>query len=325
MRAVLCSAFSDPPQLMVGEIPVPSPGPGEVRVRVRAAGVNFADTLMVRGKYQSKPEFPFVPGMELAGEIDGIGAGVSGFAPGDRVLGTLEHGAFAEFAVVRALDCAKIPAAMDYAIAATFPVVYGTAHGGLAWRANLRSDETLLVLGAAGGVGLAAVEVGKAMGAYVLAAAGGADRGILATQHGADAAIDYVAEDLRETVLKITQNKGVDVVFDPVGGPAFDAMLRASAWQGRIVVVGFASGHIPQIPANLLLVKNIAALGLFWGAYRKHDPARVRESLETLLGWWEEGKLKPLVSERFALADAGRAFAHLSERRGTGKIVIEVG
>jgi NADPH2:quinone reductase len=325
MRAVLCSAFGDPPHVMLGEAPVPAPGPGELRVRVRAAGVNFADTLMVRGKYQAKPEFPFIPGMELAGEVDGIGAGVDGFAPGERVLATMEHGAFAEFAVVRAPDCAKMPAAMDFATAAAFPVVYGTAHGGLAWRAGLKESETLLVLGAAGGVGLAAVEVGKAMGAFVLAAAGGPERGRLAMAHGADGAIDYLAEDLRTTALKITQGKGVDVVFDPVGGTAFDAMLRATAWEGRIVVVGFASGHIPQIPANLLLVKNVAALGLFWGAYRKQDPARVRASLVTLLGWWAEGKLRPLVSERFALADAGRALAHLAERRGTGKIVIEIG
>ncbi|MBI1244895.1 MAG: zinc-binding dehydrogenase [Alphaproteobacteria bacterium] len=324
MRAVLCNAFGDPPQLTLGEIPVPTPGPGEIRVRVRAAGVNFADTLMVRGKYQARPDFPFVPGMELAGEVDGIGADVADFVPGERVLATLEHGAFAEFAVVRALDTVKIPEAMDYVIAATFPVVYGTAHGGLAWRAGLRTDETLLVLGAAGGVGLAAVEVGKAMGAYVLAATRSSERGILAMAHGADTAIDYVAEDVRTTVLKITQGRGVDVVFDPVGGAAFDAALRATAWQGRVVVVGFASGHIPQIPANLLLVKNVAALGFFWGSYRRHEPERIRASLETLLGWWSEGKLKPLVSERFALSNAALALAHLSERRGAGKIVIEV-
>jgi NADPH2:quinone reductase len=324
MRAIVCSAFADPPRLSLGELPVPSPGPGEVRVRVRAAGVNFADTLMVRGKYQSKPEFPFVPGMELAGEIDGLGPGVAGFAIGTRVLGTVEHGAFAEFAIARAVDCAAIPEKMDYATAAAFPIVYGTAHGGLAWRADLKSGETLLVLGAAGGVGLAAVEVGKAMGAHVYAATSDAARGAIAMAHGADTTIDYAREDMRAVLRTLTKDKGVDVVFDPVGGPAFDAALRATAWEGRIVVVGFAAGAIPQIPANLLLVKNIAALGFFWGSYRTHGPERLKKSFDTLIGWWTQGLLKPRVDKRFKLADAVHALAHLTERKGTGKTVIEI-
>ena len=324
MRAIVCSAIAEPPALVLGDLPTPQLGPGELRVRVRAAGVNFADTLMVRGKYQARPEFPFVPGMEMAGEIDGLGAGVTGFAIGDRILATSENGAFAEFARVRASDCAKIPDTMDFATAATFPIVYGTAHGGLAWRANLQPKETLLVLGAAGGVGLAAVEVGKAMGAFVYAATSDAARGEIALSHGADTAIDYVAADMREVVRKLTNGKGVDVVFDPVGGTAFDAALRATAWEGRIVVVGFAAGKIPQIPANLLLVKNIAALGFFWGSYRTHAPARLKASLETLLGWWSQGLLKPRVDARFKLADTAHALAHLTERKGTGKAVIEI-
>jgi len=324
MRAIVCSAFADPPVLALGDLPIPELGPGEVRLRVRAAGVNFADTLMVRGKYQTRPDFPFVPGMEMAGEIDGLGAGVLDFAVGERVLATAEHGAFAEFARVRAADCAKIPDTMDFATAATFPVVYGTAHGGLAWRAALQEGESLLVLGAAGGVGLAAVEVGKAMGAFVVAAASDGARGQIAMQHGADTAIDYASEDLREIVRQITNGKGVDAVFDPVGGSAFDAALRATAWEGRIVVVGFAAGQVQQIPANLLLVKNVAALGFFWGSYRRHDPARLKASLDTLLGWWAQGLLKPRVDARFKLEDAALALAQLTDRKGTGKTVIEI-
>jgi NADPH:quinone reductase len=324
MRAIGCAAFADPPVLRLGDLPIPSPGPGEVRLRVRAAGVNFADTLMVRGKYQAKPEFPFVPGMEMAGEIDGLGVGVSGFAVGTRVLATAEHGAFAEFAIARASDTVVIPDAMDYATAAAFPIVYGTAHGGLLWRANLQAGESLLVLGAAGGVGLAAVEVGKAMGAIVYAGTSDDARGRKAMAHGADTAINYATEDLRNVARTLTHDKGIDVVFDPVGGPAFDAALRAIAWEGRIVVVGFAAGHVPQIPANLLLVKNAAALGFFWGSYRRHDPARVQASLATLIGWWQQGKLKPHVDARFKLADAVTALAHLTDRKGTGKAVIEI-
>jgi NADPH:quinone reductase len=305
MRAILCSKFADPPELALGEVPVPEPGPGQVRVRVKAAGVNFADTLMVRGTYQAKPALPFVPGMEFAGQIDALGPGVKGFAPHQRVLATVEQGAFAEYALARAADCAPLPGGMDDATAATFPIVYGTAHAGLDWRAGLVRDETLLVLGAAGGVGLAAVEIGRAMGAKVIAAAGGAERCALAQAHGAHAAIDYSREDLREAVAKLADGRGIDVVFDPVGGELSATALRCLGWEGRLIVIGFAAGKIPQIPANLLLVKNIAAIGLFWGAYRARNPDRLAASLDTLLGWWDQGALKPFVSERDPLARAG--------------------
>jgi NADPH:quinone reductase len=325
MRALLCSRFADPPELTLGEIPTPEPGPGQIRIRVKAAGVNFADTLMVRGLYQAKPAFPFVPGMELAGTIDALGQGVKGFSVHQRVLATVEHGAFAEYAVARASDCAPIPGSMDDATAATFPIVYGTAHAGLDWRAKLQRAETLLVLGAAGGVGLAAVEVGRAMGARIIAAARGLDRCALAQAHGADVTVDYSKDDLRESVKKFTGGEGVNVVFDPVGGDMSDAALRALAWEGRLVVVGFASGRVPQIPANILLIKNIAAIGLFWGAYRKHNPERLAASIDALLSMWERGALKPLVSERYKLAQAGEALNRLATRQAKGKIAIEIG
>jgi NADPH:quinone reductase len=324
MRAILCAKPADPPELALGELPVPEPEPGQVRVRVKAAGVNFADTLMVRGTYQARPTLPFVPGMELAGQIDALGPGVKGFAVHQRVLATVEHGAFAEYALARAADCAPLPGAMDDATAATFPIVYGTAHAGLEWRAGLRRGETLLVLGAAGGVGLASVEIGKAMGAKVIAAAGGAERCALALSRGAEAAIDYKREDLREAVKKMTGGAGVDVVFDPVGGDMSDAALRCLAWEGRLIVVGFASGRIPAIPANLLLIKNVAAIGLFWGAYRARNPDKLAASLDALLSWWDQGILKPMVSERYKLARAGDALERLAKRQARGKIAIEI-
>lgn len=324
MRAVLCSRFADPPELALGEIATPEPKPGEVRIRVKAAGVNFADTLMVRGTYQAKPAFPFVPGMELAGTIDALGPGVKGFSVHQRVLATVEHGAFAEYAIARAADCAPIPGSMDDATAAAFPIVYGTAHAGLDWRAGLKRAETLLVLGAAGGVGLAAVEVGRAMGARVIAAARGLERCALAQAHGADVTVDYAKDDLREAVKKFTGGEGVNVVFDPVGGDIADAALRCLAWEGRHVVVGFAAGRVPQIPANILLIKNIAAVGLFWGAYRKRNPERLAASIDALLSMWERGALKPLVSERFKLAQASEALARLTQRQAKGKIAIEI-
>ncbi|MCM0020805.1 MAG: NADPH:quinone oxidoreductase family protein [Tagaea sp.] len=324
MRAILCAKPADPPELVLGDIPVPEPGPGQVRIRVKAAGVNFADTLMVRGTYQARPPLPFVPGMELAGQIDALGAGVKGFAVRQRVLATVEHGAFAEFALARAADCAPLPGAMDDATAACFPIAYGTAHAALEWRAGLRRGETLLVLGAAGGVGLAAVEIGKAMGARVIAAAGGAERGALALSRGAETAIDYKREDLREAIKKLTGGAGVDVVFDPVGGDVSDAALRCLGWEGRLIVVGFAAGRIPQIPANLLLIKNVAAIGLFWGAYRARNPDKLAASLDALLTWWDEGALKPLVSARFKLAQAGEALQRLAKRQARGKTAIEI-
>ncbi|MBI3709099.1 MAG: NADPH:quinone oxidoreductase family protein [Proteobacteria bacterium] len=303
----------------------PALAPGTLRLRVTAAGVNFADTLMVKGEYQAKPPFPFSPGLEAAGIVAELAADVSGLRVGQRAIAVLDHGGFAEQVVCPASAIYPIPDSMDLVTAAGFPIAYGTAHIGLVHRAGLRADETLLVLGAAGGVGLTAVEVGKAIGARVIAAARGADKLALARAHGADATIDYAAEPLRDRVLALTDGRGADVVFDPVGGDQFDAALRATAWEGRLLIVGFAAGRIPQIPANLLLVKNISAVGLFWGSYRRKQPAIVRDSFAVLMEWWAAGKLRPHVSHRFDLADAARAMELLLSRAATGKIVLATG
>lgn len=324
MRAVICSRLDGPSALTVGDMPAPALGPGQVRIAVRAAGVNFADTLIVQGRYQVKPPLPFVPGLEAAGEIVETAPDVTDIHPGTRVMATLSTGAYAEQAVCNASAVFPIPDGVDFVTAAAFPVAYGTAHGGLAWRADLKSGESVLVLGAAGGVGLATVEVAKAMGATVIAAARGADKLAVAREHGADHVIDYAAEDLRERAKALTGGRGVDVVFDPVGGDIFDAALRTLGWEGRLVVVGFAAGRIPQIAANLLLVKNIAATGLFWGEYRNRNPKLVRESFATLMRWLEAGKLKPLVSHVMPLGEAGAAMEMLLQRKATGKVVLTV-
>ncbi len=286
--------------------------------------MNFADTLMIAGKYQEKPPFPFAPGLEVAGEVVALGEGCSRLAVGQRVLAAVGSGGFAELAVARESDAFALPAAMDFVTAAGFMVTYGTAHGGLVWRAAMRPGETLVVHGAAGGVGLAAVEVGKALGARVIATAGGADKLAVAEAHGADALIDYRSEDLRQRLKELTDGRGADVYFDPVGGSAFEASLRAIAWEGRIVVIGFAGGGVPQIPANILLVKNVAALGFYWGSYRQMAPDRLAAQFADLFGWFERGLLKPHVSHRLPLAEAARGFDLLRERKATGKVVVEL-
>ena len=323
MRALLCSEFGGPERLSLGEAAPPRPGVGEVVVRVRAAGVNFADTLIIQGKYQEKPPFPFSPGLEVAGEIEDVGEGVTELAPGDRVLAVVDYGGFAELARARANDVHKIPEEMDFATAAGFPIVYGTAHAALCWHARLQAGETLAVHGAAGGVGLASVEVGKALGATVIATAGGQDKLAVAARHGADALIDYREEDLRERIKALTDGRGADVILDPVGGEVFDASLRAIAWSGRLLVIGFAGGTVPQIPANILLVKNVAAMGVYWGSYRRKAPERLKEEFAQLFAWYREGKLKPFVSNRLGLDDHAEAYALLMERRATGKVVLE--
>ena len=325
MRAVVCRELSGPQSLTLDDLPAPRPGPGEVAIAVAAAGVNFADTLMVTGKYQEKPPLPFTPGLEIAGTVTALGAGVTNVAPGDRVIGLVDRGGFAEVALARAGEVFPIPDAMDFDIAAGFPITYGTAHGGLVWRADLKPGETLLVHGAAGGTGLAAVEVGKALGAEVIATAGGPEKLEIAGAHGAGQLIDYRNEDIRDRVKALTGGRGADVVFDPVGGEVFLASLRAVAWGGRLLVIGFAAGKVPEIPANLLLVKNLAVFGLYWGAYRQKAPDLLRRPFETLTGWYAEGRLKPLVSHRLDLAEAGRALDLLLTRKATGKVVLTTG
>ncbi len=322
MRAVLCTKWGGPDDLSLETIEPNSPGPGEVRIAIRAAGLNFADTLMIAGKYQERPDFPFSPGLEAAGEVVECGQGVEGLAPGDRVMAVLGHGGFAEQAVTVAERVYKIPQSMPFEEAAGFTVAYGTSHMALRHRAKLEAGETLVVHGASGGVGLTAVEIGAALGAAVIACASSKEKLALAEKYGASHLIDYSKEDIRERVLEITGKRGADVIFDPVGGDAFDASLRCIAWEGRLLVVGFASGRIPKAPANYILLKNCSLVGVIWGAYLARDPAVVRRSMEELIGWYGQGKLKPHISRTFPLPEAAEAMKSMMARKSTGKIVL---
>ncbi|MGE5516017.1 MAG: NADPH:quinone oxidoreductase family protein [Bacteroidota bacterium] len=322
MRAIVCPAFGA--ALELRDVASPPLSPGQVRIQVAAAGVNFADTLFIAGKYQEKVAPPLVPGMELAGTVVELGADVVGLAVGDRVMAAVTGGAFAEQAVAEQTDVIRLPDALDFVTAAGFPVAYGTSHLGLKAKAGLKSGEVLVVHGAAGGVGLTAVEVGVALGATVIATAGGPDKVRVALDHGAHHGIDYKTEDIRERVKELTGGRGADVIYDPVGGDVFDASLRAVAPDGRILVIGFASGAVPQIPANILLVKNVTVIGYWWGAYRKLNPALVRESLAECVQWWADGRLHPHVSQTLPLEQAADALALLKSRAATGKVVLTV-
>lgn len=323
MRAVLCSEFGGPDRLTIGEVAPPgAPGAGEVLIEVAAAGLNFADLLMIGGQYQEKPPLPFTPGLEIAGVARSCGAGVTRVKPGDRVAAALDRGGFAEQAIAREADVFPIPEAMDLVTAAGFVIAYGTAHGALRWRADLKAGEILLVHGAAGGVGLTAVEMGKALGATVIATAGERDKLAVAQAHGADHLIDYRSENIRDRVREICSGGGADVVFDPVGGTAFEASLRCVNWGARLIVVGFAGGQVPQVPANILLVKNIAAIGFYWGSYRQRAPMLLAGQFRELFEWWRDGRVNPLVSHRYGLAEAATALTLLRERKSTGKVVL---
>ena len=320
MRAIRIEKLGGPESLRLQDVPVPTPNEEDLLIAVRGSGVNFADLLIIRGDYQERPALPFTPGVEIAGEIIEIGRRVSGFAAGDRVMARVDLGGYAERAVVRAADAILIPEEMETIVAAGFPIAYGTAHVALAHRARLAAGEVLLVHGAGGGVGLAAVEVGKALGATVVATAGSYDKLALAKAHGADQLINHTNESVRERVK--TTVGGVDVVFDPVGGAAFDASLRCLNFEGRIVVVGFASGTIPSIPANILLVKNVAVLGLYWGAYGRLDPDVQKSSFDALTTFFRNGSLKPHIGHTFKLAEVSDALSLLANRQATGKVVL---
>ncbi|NEY90919.1 NADPH:quinone oxidoreductase family protein [Tabrizicola oligotrophica] len=303
------------------EVPLPSPGPGELLVRVMACGLNFADLLMREGKYQEKPPLPYTPGMEVAGVVTALGPGVAGPLPGTRVLAFLNHGGLADEALAPAERVVPIPDAMPFDQAAAFPIAYGTSHLALAHKARLQPDETLLVLGAAGGVGLTAVEIGKRMGARVVASARGAEKLEIARAAGADAVIDSDTPDLKSAFKALG---GVDVVYDAVGGAGFDAALSACRPEGRLLAIGFASGQVPQVPANLLLVKNLSVMGLYWGGYLKFAPQLLTGSLATLLGWYAEGGLRPHISHRLPFAQLPQALELLRDRKSTGKVVVRV-
>ena len=300
------------------DIAEPTPGAGQILVNIRACGLNFADLLMIKGSYQDTPEAPFTLGMEVAGVVDAVGESVNGFAPGDRVMVFAGQGGLAERGVFAAERALSLPDAMSFEDAAAFQIAYGTSHMALAHRARMQAGETLLVTGAAGGVGLTAVEIGKLMGAHVIAQARGADKLAVARAAGADHLID-ASEDLRARLLALG---GVDVVYDAVGGDAFTAAFRACRPEGRLLAIGFASGEVPQIPANHLMVKNLAVLGFYIGGYLRFRPDLVRESLTALLGWYQEGRLRPHVSHVLPLSRVAEGLELLRSRASTGKVVI---
>ncbi len=322
MKALRCNAFGPIDTLHVQDIPSLSPAAGEVLVDVHAASINFPDALMVQGLYQVKPPLPFTPGAELAGVVSAVGDGVTQVKVGDRVVCSTGTGAFAEQAIAQAPRVIPLPDGMDYATGASFVVAYGTSLHALQTIGKLQRDETLLVLGAAGGVGIAAIEIAKAMGARVIAAASTDEKRALAKQAGADETVDYTQPEWRREVERLTKDQGADVVYDAVGGPYAEPALRATAWRGRYLVVGFAAAEIPKLPLNLALLKERAILGVFWGAAMARDPGQLRADLKKLADWFKAGLLKPPVTERVGLADAAGAIARLAARQAMGKIVV---
>ncbi len=321
MRAVICRAWGAVETLTVEDVAPPAPGRGQVLIDVKATGVNYADAIMVAGKYQTRPAFPFSPGLETAGVVAACGEGVTRFAPGDRVMAILAYGGLAEMAVADEAETFAVPDAMPFDEAGAFPIAYMSSHVAIRWQGRLEAGETLLVLGAAGGVGLTAVEIGKAMGARVIAGASTTDKLAVARERGADATVNYATEKLTERVLALTDGKGADVCFDPVGGDLFDAALSALGWGGRILLVGFVGG-VPQIPANRLLVKHRAALGSSLRYFRWHAPDKLRRSVDELFGWYGEGRLRPCITHRLPLEKSVEAIRLLTDRKAHGKIVV---
>jgi len=324
MRAIVCDAWGPPETLTLKELPSPPLGAGEVRIRIRAAGVNFPDVLMIYGKYQRKPPFPFTPGLEMAGEVVEVTSGVTHLKAGDRVFGMCGVGGFASEIVMRADMVWKMPEAMSWIEGAAFPVVYLTSYYALNNRAKLKAGETLLVLGAAGGVGLTACEIGAAMGADVIAVASTAEKRALAAQYGARRQIDYGPARLRDSVNELTGGKGADVIYDPVGGDAFDECLRCIAWGGRLLVVGFASGRIASAPANLLLLKGAELRGIRTAGWREQFPHEADVAMQGVLALYSAGKLRPYVSTVLPLEKAPDALKILDGRQATGKVVLDV-
>jgi NADPH:quinone reductase len=322
MKAVLCKSFGPPDSLVVEDVPSPVPGAGEVVISVKAAGVNFPDVLIIQNKYQLKPPLPFSPGSEVAGVVKEIGEGVTAFKPGDQVMAITGYGGFAQEVKAEARRVLKLPASMDFKTGAAFGLAYATSDHALRDRGELKAGETLLVLGAAGGVGLAAIEIGKAVGARVIACASSEDKLAVCREHGADATINYAADDLREQIKAQTGGSGPDVIYDPVGGPFTEPALRSIAWRGRLLVVGFAAGDIPKIPLNLTLLKGCAIVGVFWGDFARREPARFAASMDQLARWHAEGRIKPRVSGTFPLERAAEALQLMAGRKVSGKLVL---
>jgi NADPH2:quinone reductase len=324
MKALLCKAYGGPDDLVLEETDPPAVGPGDVHIAIHAAGVNFPDILLIENKYQVHPPLPFAPGLEVAGRVLAVGADVTRFKPGDRVMACCGHGGFAEEVAVAERSVFALPDAVDFVTAAGFPVVYGTTYHGLIDRGRMQAGEVLLVHGAAGGVGLSAVDMGKMLGATVIGTVGADAKMDIVRQYGADHVINYSTESIRDRVKELTDGKGADVIYDPVGGDAFDQSMRCINWAGRLLVIGFASGRIPELKANLALLKGCEVVGVFWGSFSEREPERSRGNFDTLLGWCAEGKLKPHVSMRFPLAQGGEALKALISRRATGKVIVDV-
>ncbi|WP_433885649.1 NADPH:quinone oxidoreductase family protein [Pseudomonas vranovensis] len=322
MKAVLCKALGPAQNLVLEDVASPVPKKNEILLDVQAAGVNFPDTLIIEGKYQFQPPLPFSPGGEAAGVVSAAGEKAGNLKVGDRVMALTGWGSFAEQVAVPAYNVLPIPAQMDFTTAAAFGMTYGTSMHALSQRGQLKAGETLLVLGASGGVGLAAVEIGKAMGARVIAAASSAEKLAVAKAAGADELINYSETSLKDEIKRLTGGNGADVIYDPVGGDLFDQAVRGIAWNGRLLVVGFASGRIPELPVNLALLKGAAVLGVFWGAFAQRQPADNAANFQQLFAWFAEGKLKPLVSQTFPLAEAGAAIEMLGQRKAVGKLVV---
>ncbi len=319
MRAMQVTEYGQPLQLCEVERPVPNDG--EVLIRIAACALNFADMLLIKGTYQEKPPLPFSPGMEVSGTIEALGAGVTSLHVGQRVVSYCGKGGLSEYIALHAAICLPIPDTMDFEQAAAFPIAYGTSHVALEYRARLQPAERLLVLGATGGIGLTAVELGKLMGAEVIACARGAEKLAIAKAVGADHLIDSETQDIREVVKSLG---GADVVYDPVGGEQFKAALRATNPDGRVIPLGFASGDIPNIPANIILVKNLTVIGYYWGGYAKTNPKILSDSFAKLLAWYDEGKLHPHVSHSLPMEQANEALDLLRTRKATGKVVVQI-
>ncbi len=322
MRAVLCKELGLPEKLVVEEVPSPTAGKGQVVLSVKACGVNFPDTLIIQGKYQFKPELPFSPGGEVAGVVKEVGEGVTSVKPGDRVIASGTWGGFAEELVVEADRTIPMPEAMDFVPASAFVLTYGTSYHALKDRGQLQAGETLLVLGASGGVGISAIQIGKMMGARVIAAASTSQKLQVCKDNGADEVINYAEEDLRARIKALTSGKGVDVIYDPVGGPYSELALRDMAWNGRFLVVGFAAGEIPKVPLNLTLLKGCSIVGVFWGAFTRKELENNKRNNEELLQFFVEGKVKPHIYATYPLEEAARALNDVMHKRVSGKAVL---
>jgi NADPH2:quinone reductase len=325
MKAVLCKEYGPPSKLVLEEIPSEPVGPGQVKIRVRAAGVNFPDVLIIKGEYQFKPTPPFSPGAEIAGDVLAVGDGVSAFSPGDRVIGMCGWNGFREEVVIGAERCLTMPPSMGYDTGAAFSMTYGTSYHALVQRGRLAAGESLLILGASGGVGTAAIEIGKALGASIIAA-GGSDAKLatLKELYAVDHVLNYTTGSLKDQMKTITGGAGANVIYDAVGGDLFEQSLRSIAWDGRLLVVGFAGGTIPQAKANLVLLKGCAIVGVFWGAFTAREPETNRQNFKQLFSWFEEGKLKPSISHRFPLAQAADALEAIVRREVVGKAILTV-